>query len=311
MFKLPFLLFGLWTSCSANMLTLEALLKEDPRLGDWITLLQVLCIVLLSLRKHYRRRRKIPLATAIFCSLLYYMSSSLNTWSLQYGISVPLYMVFRSSSLLTTFLSALVFQRKPIRFWETFFVLLTSCGLFIVSWAAGTSSVEKTLNLGERDSVKGLFCILLGSVLSPLLSIVQEEVLNPQEDKAQASEELLFYIQLFSLTGYVLQAKQLYLLAKDWLLSLPLESSQHLAIFLLNVLTQIFCIRSVFAMSAQVNAVALQMALSVRKLLSLFMSYYFFDHHLTRGYWIGAIMTFLGSFLYSLSRTRPEKAAKE
>ncbi|EME32001.1 nucleotide-sugar transporter, DMT family [Galdieria sulphuraria] len=275
------------------MLTLEILLNKDSGLGDWITFLQVSTVVLLSLRKRFRWRRKIPLAATLFCSFLYYMSSSLNTWSLQYGISVPLYIVFRSSSLLTTFLCSLVFQRKPVYFWETLFVLFTSCGLFLVSWAAGANSVQETLNLRKLDSVKGLFCILLGSFLSPLLSIVQEEVLNRQEDKAEASEELLFYMQLFSLTGYVLQAKQLFSLTRGWLLSQRQERSQHLTILLLNVLTQVFCIRSVFAMSAQINAVALQMALSVRKLLSLLLSYYVFNHRLTRSYWIGALMTFL------------------
>ncbi|GJD09867.1 UDP-xylose and UDP-N-acetylglucosamine transporter [Galdieria sulphuraria] len=222
------------------MLTLEILLNKDSGLGDWITFLQVSTVVLLSLRKRFRWRRKIPLAATLFCSFLYYMSSSLNTWSLQYGISVPLYIVFRSSSLLTTFLCSLVFQRKPVYFWETLFVLFTSCGLFLVSWAAGANSVQETLNLRKLDSVK-----------------VQEEVLNRQEDKAEASEELLFYMQLFSLTGYVLQAKQLFSLTRGWLLSQRQERSQHLTILLLNVLTQLL-----------------------------------YKWHLV-SYWIGALMTFL------------------
>ncbi|KAK4524873.1 hypothetical protein GAYE_SCF06G2775 [Galdieria yellowstonensis] len=274
MLKLAALVFGLWTSCSTNMLTLEALLGKDSRMGDWITLLQTLIIVLLSFPKRCRQRRKVPFAAIGFCSFLYYMSSSLNIWSLQYGISVPLYIVFRSSSLLMTFLCSLVFQKKPVYFWEVFFVLVTSSGLFIVSWATRPNPVEKLLDLDERGSVKGLVCILVCSFLNPLMSIVQEEVLNHQENKAEASEELLFYIQLFSLTGYIFQAKQLVSLAKDGLFSQSRISGEPLVFLLLNLVTQVFCIRFVFALSAQVNAVALQMALSVRKLLSLLLDYF-------------------------------------
>jgi len=44
-------------------------------MGDWITLLQTLIIVLLSFPKRCRQRRKVPFAAIGFCSFLYYMSS--------------------------------------------------------------------------------------------------------------------------------------------------------------------------------------------------------------------------------------------
>eukprot|EP00871_Galdieria_phlegrea_P005341 jgi/Galph1/5808/GphlegSOOS_G4529.1 len=308
MWNFTFVVATLMTSCSVNMLTLEFLLNLESFVGDFITFLQATFVVLFSIGKWLKRRRQISFLSAIVCSILFYGSNRLNTVSLQYGLPVPIYIVFRSSSLLITFLCSVLFQRKKVCMMETFAILLTSVGLTLVAWISNDGTRMAKSSLCMTRYMKGFFFALIGSFLSPLLSILQEEILETKQNKKEASEELLCLMQLFSLLYYIPQSKALLSFGTKCL-SLA-SSSPVLYLIILNLTTQMVCIQSVFNLSAKVNAVALQMTLSVRKLLSLLLSCYIFQHHLSKRYWLGSLMVFIGSLLYSLNTVGKRKTAQ-
>lgn len=66
-----------------------------------------------------------------------------------------------------------------------------------------------------------------------------------------------------------------------------------------NVLTQYFCIRSVFILTTQCPSLVVTLVITLRKFVSLIFSIIYFQNEFTLNHWIGTAAVFLGTFLFS------------
>ena len=72
-----------------------------------------------------------------------------------------------------------------------------------------------------------------------------------------------------------------------------------------NVLCQYVCVRGVFVLNQAAGALTLQLALTVRKFLSLFLSIWFFGNTFTKYHWTGASLAFAAILVYNVFKRTP------
>lgn len=71
------------------------------------------------------------------------------------------------------------------------------------------------------------------------------------------------------------------------------------AYLLCNMLTQYFCIRSVFILTTECPSLIVTLVITLRKFISLIFSIIYFQNEFTLYHWIGTSAVFLGTFLFS------------
>lgn len=68
---------------------------------------------------------------------------------------------------------------------------------------------------------------------------------------------------------------------------------------ILNIFTQYMCISSVYILTTEVSSLTLTLVLTLRKFLSLIFSIVYFKNPFTLGHWIGTILVFAGTLIFT------------
>jgi len=77
---------------------------------------------------------------------------------------------------------------------------------------------------------------------------------------------------------------------------------------LLNVITQYVCIRGVFILNGTTTSLTCTLIISIRKFVSLIISIAYFNNPFSSMHYVGTILVFGGSFLYTIGgKTKQEK----
>jgi UDP-xylose/UDP-N-acetylglucosamine transporter B4 len=71
------------------------------------------------------------------------------------------------------------------------------------------------------------------------------------------------------------------------------------AYLICNMITQYFCIRSVFILTTECSSLIVTLVITLRKFISLIFSIIYFQNDFTLYHWIGTAAVFLGTFLFS------------
>jgi len=71
------------------------------------------------------------------------------------------------------------------------------------------------------------------------------------------------------------------------------------AYLICNMLTQYFCIRSVFILTTECPSLIVTLVITLRKFISLLFSIIYFQNDFTLNHWIGTAAVFIGTFLFS------------
>jgi UDP-xylose/UDP-N-acetylglucosamine transporter B4 len=66
-----------------------------------------------------------------------------------------------------------------------------------------------------------------------------------------------------------------------------------------NTLTQYVCISSVFVLTTECTSLTVTLVTTLRKFTSLIISIVYFGNPFTFWHWIGTIMVFVGTFLFT------------
>lgn len=64
-------------------------------------------------------------------------------------------------------------------------------------------------------------------------------------------------------------------------------------------LTQYLCISSIFTLTTEVSSLTLTLIITIRKFLSLVFSIFYFNNPFTLGHWIGTLLVFIGTLMYT------------
>lgn len=78
-----------------------------------------------------------------------------------------------------------------------------------------------------------------------------------------------------------------------------------------NIITQYMCISSVYVLTTEVSSLTLTLVLTLRKFLSLIFSIIYFQNPFTVGHWIGTVLVFVGTLIFTEVILKTPKKIKE
>ena len=250
------ILFG----CCLNVLSLEALVAYDPNAGALVTLCQVLCVVCMGslewIGSISMSSVDLPLVSYLLQSFLAFLVSVMNNGALAFRVSMPLHMVFRSSSLVTTLVMGWTMLGQQYDEGQWAGCVLVSVGIVIATgadamtrgnirlsccgwimeglglWESAKQEVHEAAEMGASifsNALKlknvfvvdwvwltGIGILALALILSALLGFLQEFI---QKGMKRSWQESLLFTHLFSLPFFVFYYYQIQERFTSWIAS--------------------------------------------------------------------------------------------
>ncbi|GBN04446.1 UDP-xylose and UDP-N-acetylglucosamine transporter [Araneus ventricosus] len=292
-------------SCCSNVVLLEILMKELPGCGNIITFSQFLFIALIGFiftSKFGSVHPSVPIRNYILLVIMYFAVSVSNNCALNFDIPMPLHMIFKSGSLVTSMLLGMLILKRRYSISKYISVLLVSIGIFIATFASKKMKAEDLeLKAGDQLWI-GITLLSFSLLLSAGLGIYQETI---YKHYGKHPLEMLFYSHALSLPGFIMLAGDISpfipLLSKSAPIQiLPMLSIPQMWLCLLgNVLTQYICARSVFTIASKYSSLTVTMVITCRKFISLIFSIIYFNNPFTLTHWLGTFLVFAGTLLFA------------
>uniref|UniRef100_A0A7S4GH81 Sugar phosphate transporter domain-containing protein n=1 Tax=Eutreptiella gymnastica TaxID=73025 RepID=A0A7S4GH81_9EUGL len=321
--------------CLANVMVLEKILTRAPQaqaIGKIITLGHFLFIALEGLQDavayHPKRGltlrpRRIPLNRILCLVALFWGSNVTNNLAFAYNISIPLHTMFRSLSLASSMLLGVVLVGKRYNVLQVLSVVLITLGVFLATYAASSADTHKAQDGAAEENfdrwLTGIGLLVATVLLSSLNGIVQDLLVKPSsaesdpgsepvprwEEPLPQWKEVMLYTHLFGIPVFGVFAGDI---CRN--VHVFLEDGTLLGLLALNAFTQWLCIRGVLQLTQLTDALTLTMVITLRKMISLLFSVYFFGNAFTGLHWGAAFLTFGGSVLYAVVAKRPKAKLK-
>ncbi|XP_015927734.1 UDP-xylose and UDP-N-acetylglucosamine transporter [Parasteatoda tepidariorum] len=306
-------------SCCSNVVFLEVFIRDVPGSGNLITFFQFLfiaCEGFIFTTNFGRVKPVVPLKNYLVLVIMFFATSVLNNWALNFDISMPLHMIFKSGSLVTSMLLGMLILKKRYTFSKYVSVLMVSVGIFIATWASQSinnkmQNTKRENMFSENQSLIGISLLTLALLISAGLGIYQERIFKKY---GKHPKEALFYSHALPLPGFLL-FKDIYSLLpslskSEVIYIIPPIGLPKLWLCLLgNVITQYICVRTVFTIAARFSSLDVTMIITCRKFISLLFSIFYFQNPFTALHWFGTFLVFAGSLLFAdvINLRRKEK----
>lgn len=320
---LIFAVSTLFSSCCINVIFLEKLTKELPDSGSVLLFLQFLfiaCEGFISNRKFGLAKRHIPLRDYAVMVSLFFISSTTNNLALQFNVPMPLHMIFKSGSLAANMLLGAYLLKRSYKIQKYISVALVTLGILICTFSTDLRGDGRNTPDYEISRISiGVMLLLISLFVSARTGIYQESL---SLKYGKHSNEALFYNHALPLPMFVLLSPSILNSLKvfnaservsviyfsDFVSWMSNTFSSHPVILEIpvlwqyvaaSVITQYFCIKSVFYLISQCTSLTVTLLLTLRKFVSLVFSVVYFQNHFTMKHWLGATFVFIGSLLYS------------
>ncbi|GFQ69782.1 UDP-xylose and UDP-N-acetylglucosamine transporter [Trichonephila clavata] len=292
-------------SCCSNVVLLEILMKEIPGCGNVITFSQFLFIALVGFTftsKFGSVKPSVPIKNYILLVAMFFAVSVSNNCALNFDIPMPLHMIFKSGSLVTSMLLGMLILKKRYSVLKYVSVLLVSVGIFIATFASKKVKMDE-FELASGDQLWiGISLLSFSLLMSAGLGIYQEII---YKQYGKHPQEMLFYSHALALPGFIMLAGDIKyfipLLSKsDSIHVLAGLSIPKLWLCLIgNVITQYICVRSVFTIGSKYSSLTVTMIITCRKFISLIFSIIYFNNPFTPVHWLGTFLVFAGTLCFT------------
>ncbi|KAJ3321447.1 Chromodomain-helicase-DNA-binding protein 1-like [Boothiomyces sp. JEL0866] len=281
------LIFG---GCCSNVFALEVLVKEYPKSTQLITLCQFIFVALeastsqIDFRNFRLKERKIPILNWLVIVILFWSVSVMNNYALGFNISVPLHIIFRFS------------------FPQALGVVIVSVGVVLSTISSSTSKKQEGT---MSEFIFGISLLTIALILSCFMGQYQQITYGKY---GKHWKEGVFYIHTLSLPFFLLFYRDILfqiseynnskLLAVGYLVerALPGPLSKSFIGLVFDV-----CITGVSKLSSMASSVTVNLVLTVRKCVSLFISIFIFKNAFSEMGILGAFLVFGGTTLYSIA----------
>lgn len=309
---------GIMLCCCANVVALELLLAADGGCGVLLTAAQFLAVAAYAMPSCLQWSARMPRLAPRNVPLLHYLGlvalflggSLLNNMAFHFRISLPLHSLFRSGSLVANVALGAALGKRYART-ELLSVAAVTVGVVCATLASlePSAAAEHAVD-GLTQQTIGICILAVALLLSTSLSLYQEHIFRTY--RSATREEFIFYTHALALPLFILMAPQLWETILRWsepesMADLLYGIPRRPLLLLINVVTQIGCISSVYHLIHRTSALTLQLALSLRKFVSLLFSVAYFGHAVTAHHWTGVALVFGGSLLYSWSKSRAQE----
>ncbi|XP_027202877.1 nucleotide sugar transporter SLC35B4-like [Dermatophagoides pteronyssinus] len=333
------------TFCFITMAIQEQTLRLAPKSSNFISFIQHLFITICGLltiglpfglggnsdnnnadNNRSKQQQQIPTRYYLPLVFLSFFTIFTNNLSLNYGISIPLMMIFKSSSLVANMLLGMLILRHRYSLNKFISVIAITIGLilctiedyrlkhsmnymdifslfFINFQSEKNQSTTTTIATTTWTTTIGIILLTASFLSSAAVGIYQEYL---AKNFIKNSNETLYYVHLLSIPIFLITSTtdiyehfQLFFNLKtilnfDW--NLPL-------LLIITVLTQYLCIRSVYHLTTECNSLSVTLCLTNRKFLSLLFSIFYFGNQFTIWHWNGTIIVFGGTISFYLIDT--------
>ncbi|XP_063610648.1 UDP-xylose and UDP-N-acetylglucosamine transporter-like [Penaeus indicus] len=308
--------FLVFLGCCSNVIFLELLVKNEPGSGNIITCAQFVFIAIegyIFTSDFGRKKNVIPIKDYMVLVIMFFIVNVTNNLAFGFKISMPLHMIFRSGGLIANMIMAIIVLGRRYTFSKYLSVAMITMGTAICTFASAENLKDTDEGEEMAEGISSFMTWLLGIglltfalFLSARMGIFQE-VLYSQYGKHP--REALYYIHMLSLPGFLLTSGSIIEHAIKYSSSEPLHALQDIPvldgipklwIFLVgNMLTQYVCISSVFTLTSECTSLTVTLVLTLRKFLSLIFSIIYFMNPFTLYHWIGALLVFSGTLLFT------------
>ena len=272
-----FAVFQVMSGCCFNVIELEQVLAVIPTIGVTLTFFHFLIILIFHV-KDFKLPLQVPIQWWIIMAGLFWISNTLNNMAFGYKVSVPLHIILRSSSLVLTIILGLLFGRRYTGK-QILSMLLVTGGL-----------ICSTYQPEGWFYSHGLVLLFVGQLCSVVLGFIQEHVYKKYGKHWQ---EALIITHLIGTPMFIVFSSSIYADV------LQVYEKSLLIPFTLNIVSQLFCIRGVNELAAHGTALTLNLVLTLRKYVSLWISIIMFGNALSYLQILGACLVVLGTWLYS------------
>ncbi|TKR58471.1 hypothetical protein L596_029911 [Steinernema carpocapsae] len=295
---------GFFSGCLGCMAFVESLAREEPGCMNLMTFSHFFFVTLEGLivtSQFFRVNQHIPATACLPTVLVFFLSNVTNNQALNFHISVPLYIIFRSSTLIgTLLLNVLLLKRRfPLRKYLSVFAV--TIGIVLCTLASAKLEVSNQDFSGEHHKQwsVGLLLLITGLLLSAYLPISQEMLFKKH---GKHDREAMFKIHLLSLPFFVFMWKDIAKSAEAFSKSSPVTVGSlslglpHLWAYLFaTAVLQWVCVRFIYRLNAEVDSLTSTLFTTLRKFLSLVISIVWFQNQFTETHWLGAAFVFAGT----------------
>ncbi|KAM8862094.1 UDP-xylose and UDP-N-acetylglucosamine transporter [Synchiropus picturatus] len=301
-----------FVGCCSNVVFLELLVRQFPGCGNIVTFAQFAFIAFEGFifeTNFGRKKPAIPVRNYVIMVTMFFTVSVINNYALNFNISMPLHMIFRSGSLIANMILGIIILKKRYSPSKYLSIALVSAGIFIC-----TIMSAKQVNVANKDSVEdgfyaflhwliGIAMLTFALLMSARMGIFQETL---YKQYGKHSKEALFYNHFLPLPGFLLLSADIYNHYVHFNLSTPVEVPvigmmvPVMWVYLLaNIITQYVCIRGVFILTTECTSLTVTLVVTLRKFLSLIFSIVYFQNPFTLWHWVGTAVVFIGTLLYT------------
>lgn len=303
----------LFAGCCSDVVFLELLVTEDPGSGNIITFTRFLFIALEGLiftNQFGRRKPVVPVRKYVMLVLFVFITSVLNNLVLNFNISMPLHMIFRSGSLITSMMLGIIILKRRYPVSKYVSVIMITVGVATCTIESGKYIQKHPSEPVGKDSLYDLIIWCIGVVLMTLSLFMSARMGIYQEslslEYGKNPREALFYSHALPLPGFLILGKDIYnhalLFNKSEPMMVPLlgVTMPKMWIYLIaNVVTNHICSTSAFMLSAECSSLTVTLAVTLRKFVSLMLSIIYFNNPFTTVHWIGTFLVFLGTIVFT------------
>jgi len=300
--------------CCTNVIFLELLIKEDSGSGNLITFAQFLVIAtegFLITMKCGTAQLKVPLREYLKLVGMFFIVSVANNYALNFNISLPLHMIFRAGSLLANMVLGIIILKKTYTFVKYSSVLMISAGIFVCTIASAREMSDSHSSGAQKDLgdfiwwFVGIALLTFALFTSARMGIMQEVLYGKY---GKHPREALFFTHALPLPGFILLfsdiANHVHIANSsqplDWSFIPLLAAVPRIWIYLLgNVITQSLCINAVFVLTTECSSLTVTLVVTLRKFVSLLFSIWYFQNPFTVYHWLGTVLVFGGTALFS------------
>lgn len=309
--------------CCSNVMTYEKLLLLNPKIGSALTFSQMLFIALQTLPsfivfrpKSYipsLKPRQVPLYQWAIQVVVLTLGSLLNNWAYAYKVPLTVLIVFRSAGLPVSMLFGALFSKRTYNWRQMASVLIVTAGAFLSALSRTATSATSSKEAQAADFklyITGISMLVVSLLCTGILGLLQEQT---YQKYGPCWKECLFYTHVLGLPSVVFLSADV----KQGLSSLAAQSYSGTPIpflpyvvLLANLSSQYLCVSGVNQLSSRVSSVSTNIALTVRKALSLCLSVWWFGNEWNSQLATGAGMVFVGSLLYTSATSAPSQKEK-
>ncbi|CAI4227831.1 unnamed protein product [Auanema sp. JU1783] len=299
--------------CVGCQAAVEHMQKQIPDCLNLLTLVNyvfIACEGVIFETKFFSVPRKIPITAYLEIIMIYFIVSACNNYALKFDVYFPLFIVFKSSSLLFHMILRNRILGQYFNLKQVLTILIVSSGVVIFTLASyNPNKIQSQENLlwlrhiPFPPFVIGVSLLSIAVLLSSYLGICQERLYQKYGPHAR---EVMTYVHFLSIPMFAIFGDDLSNAitaahsSRNFIffdIEFPVPSAW--VILLISSFLNWICVNNVYRLSALTSSLNVNMVISLRKFISLVISFAIFNNDFNILHLVGGIVVFLGTIMYT------------